>query len=545
MKKARRYFAVSLFLALGFFLTSFLLLHFRIWVVPEGPYAKVDAGVFYGALLTLTLWGIFLLYRMQNERFSKLFFWILVLTQIWLYSGFLKRFCDWDGPADVALWLFSYGPMLFLPGIWLCLVLSDFTHWRIPRILFGLDLIALFLFVLILLNPLHHWAFLPVVDEQGTIVSWQHGPLYFVVSSYILFLVFLSFLILIGGTIHKRNTGLEAALLLIPLGLMLVYSILYYLNVRFIRKTPVLNNYYVMFAFLSFLLMEAGLRGGLIQNSGFYRSYFTKGPYRLALADSSYALFARNDGFTFAKEIRDKEEAVVGDFRYRKKPIEGGYLILQEDITDVLRLQRELLSKQQELKQTTSYLEKRQRVEKEIEGALAKEKLSESVFAEIRLESVEIERLVSALPDTLSPENRPASKGVLEELQTRLAFLKQRCLFLVNATLTSGLSYEDFVLSQGSLNRDLANVGFTVGLSYPAFQTLALEDALKVNAFLRSIIQAFGASRGAVLLSLDPVSGALKARLSPEGPLQQDRFRFSPKIREEDGEYFLSLEGRA
>jgi hypothetical protein len=70
-------------------------------------------------------------------------------------------------------------------------------------------------------------------------------------------------------------------------------------------------------------------------------------------------------------------------------------------------------------------------------------------------------------------------------------------------------------------------------------------NALKVNAFLRSIIQAFGASRGAVLLSLDPVSGALKARLSPEGPLQQDRFRFSPKIREEDGEYFLSLEGRA
>lgn len=80
LKKARRYFAVSLFLALGFFLTSFLLLHFRIWVVPEGPYAKVDAGVFYGALLTLTLWGIFLLYRMQNERFSKLFFWILILT---------------------------------------------------------------------------------------------------------------------------------------------------------------------------------------------------------------------------------------------------------------------------------------------------------------------------------------------------------------------------------------------------------------------------------------------------------------------------------
>jgi hypothetical protein len=96
----------------------------------------------------------------------------------------------------------------------------------------------------------------------------------------------------------------------------------------------------------------------------------------------------------------------------------------------------------------------------------------------------------------------------LESLQNRLAFLKQRCLFFISADEVSGLSYEDFALSQGSLNRDLGQRGLPrrrplsrLRLSPPSFR---VED----QRVLAESVEAFGDSRGGILLSFDPIKGA-------------------------------------
>jgi hypothetical protein len=526
-------------------IATFVLFQTGVWALPSVPRLLIDAGVFFATLMIITVWGISILYRMQNKVAWTLFLWILLVTQFWLFSGFLKRFLGWDDFADRFFWHLSYGPMLFLPGLWLGLVFSDFTKINIKKVVLVLDIIAGILFILVMFNDLHEWAWSPRYDENGAITGWDHQPLYFIVSAYSYGLLVLSVIFLIYGTINKRNTAKEVLFMLIPLGLLLAYAVLYFLPGNFLHAIPFLNNYYVMYSLLGFSLVEVALESGLVQNAGFYRSFFAKGPFNLALAYPDYRLFERSEGFTMIEEIKTEKEIIKNGKRYRKEAIEGGYLLLEEDISDLPRLQKELQTKQTELQHAMKLLEGREKVEAEMSRLNIRSKLNESLFGEIRLESYDIEQLVSSLPDELTPESRKECAPVLESLQNRLAFLKQRCLFFINADEEKGLSYDDFSLSQGSLNRDLANVGFTLAVNYPHFAYLPLESALMINAFLHSLIEAFGDSRGSILVSFDPERKLLKARVVPTPQFDPKRLRFSPLIDREDEDYCLSLELKA
>jgi hypothetical protein len=536
-----------LFLGLGaslvFFLADFICLYYGVFPIPDWALSRRDALIFAGALFLITAWGIAILYRLQDKREWRLFLAILILSQIWLYSGFLKRFVGFDDAADIALWRFSYGPMLFMPGVWFGLVYAAFYPKSFAKPLWILSGIALVLFLLVLTNELHHWAFIPVYDDAGAIVRWKHGWLFYVVFAYAILLLLASILLFVFKALAQRHLLHQISGIFVPLALLVAYSVLYALDFSFIRHTPVLSNYYVMYALLGFALIELALREGLVQNGGNYRSYFVKGPYALALLSRDYRVYARNEAFSLAPEIQSQDEVIVKGSRYRKKPFEGGYLVIQEDISDILSLQKELLLKKAELSQTTAYLSKRKIVERELESLAAKEKLTASLLKEIQEESATIETLVDSLPDRLDEETRRSSKATLEELQNRLSFLKQRCLFVINGSENEGLSREDFSLSEGSLCRDLQNVGFLVGVRHPDFERISLSTALRVNAFLKAAVLSFGEVRGSLLLSFDPLTGALKARLSPDRALPLTSFAFAGKATEEEGEIFLSEEG--
>jgi hypothetical protein len=114
-------------------------------------------------------------------------FLVFPLKRDWLFSGFIKRFTEPNSLAEELLWYFAYGPLLFMPGIWLCLVLNDLTQWNILHLLRILDLVAGVLFILVMLNPLHHWAFIFLYDGSGVCQGYTYGPLYYGMAGAICF----------------------------------------------------------------------------------------------------------------------------------------------------------------------------------------------------------------------------------------------------------------------------------------------------------------------------------------------------------------------
>jgi hypothetical protein len=498
------------------------------------PHNEMDCYIFFGGMLIVAVWGAAILYRLQERVVRKLFAWIFVLSEMLLFLGFLKRI-SYDPTLSEYLWYAYYGPLLFMPVLWLGLVLSQFTRIRIKRFVLLVDIVSAILFLLVMTNHFHHWGW----DED----QLHHNWLFFTVYGYLLLALLASFVSFFVGTLRLKNfkAAWPATGVLV---LIVVYSLVYLLvlNGRRGRSIYVLNNAMLMFVLLGFALMEATLDAGLMQNSGFYRRYFDEGPYRLALSDASYHVLFQNKGFTMSEAIKTSVSTMAGTQRYSKTPMAGGYLLFQEDLSDLLALRRELMTQQKELERTNALLKKSQVAEAEIEKIKTRERLTDEVYSQIQKESALIEALADTLPDELTPENRETCLPTLKELKIRLCFLKQRCLFVINGTLDNQLSADDISLSIGSLSQDLKALGFTVAITYLSETSCSLPFALECNAFLFSLVEAFDGDVGALLGRVDGAHETFRFWVTPEGKFDPKKVMPLAHYEEEDGDHFFTLE---
>lgn len=490
----------------------------------------------YVAIVFSVIWGISILYRIQDRVTWKLFFWIFLLLLIWLFSAILKRIFPEVRAANDFLWHFSYGPLLFMPSLWFILVLSRFHPISVKKHVAVLDSISGILFLLVMTNDLHHWAFYPSEDD-----SPRHGPLYFIIYDYIFLLLLASIVVLVIGTLHRRNRIVSFIPLFLAVILSLVYSILYIYPGNPLKHILVINSYYIMYTFFSFLIMELNLDSGLLQNNGLYRQYFEKGPFQLALTDKDYRLLYKNEGFTFTDLLKKYASAVKEPYRYTKIVKKGGYLLIQEDMSVLLHLKHTLMSRQEDLKKTTAILKERQQSEGEIERLKTRERLSHSVYQEIEQKSDALRAMAKRLPDNLTPENRETFLPLLQEMQLTLSFLKQRCLFLISGTAEGAVEEEAFFLSSDSLTHDLASLGTNLGVSLAQHGSLPLSYLLKANVIIEELISALGPEGGSLLLFLNPGAGLLKARISPSGPFRREKIDASLNLEQEDEDYLLEV----
>lgn len=509
------------------FLILFIVLYFRLEPL-QAPIYLIDTITFVVCLVVFVVWGVSLLYRMQEKKIRVIFVWMFLICLVWLFSALLKRLTQEEWLERYA-WYFSYGPMLFLPSLWVVLVLVCVTNVDFRKYLIFEDIISTILFLLMMTNDLHHWAF--AVDEA-------RGPLYFVAYGWIFINIFFSFLVF---SIHvPKRSGIKAC---IPVFIMVLlsfgYSICYLLILR--KLPPVIKNYYFMYVLLAFGTIEAAVDGGMLQNAGSYARFFKEGSYRMALVDPMYQPLFVNRNFTMAKEIEAVSPATVNGFRYKKTAIPGGYFIVQEDIGEVLRLQDELLKKKAELTAATELLKKRQIAEPEIEKAALRDELIQKVYLEIERENDYVSALAFSLPDTLTEETRPQYLSSLSELKLRLCFLKQRCLLLISASPAGLVPYDVFALSAGSLTQDLKASGFDVAFLFAERQNGSLSYFLLVNEALREIVQRFGPKRGSIFLTVKPKTGTLKIRIAALKGLSFTKLDLKPTITKEDDDYLLSF----
>lgn len=499
---------------------------------------RTDALILLITFLGVTIWGVFILYRLQDRTVWFFYLAILILTQVWLLSGVIKRMAENDSALDTAMWLFSYIPMLFIPTLWFGICAKQFTPWKIKNFsLVHLSLAAV-LALLVLTNPLHHLAF--TVDSNGTV---DHHVLYYIVYAFIGLMILGALSLFVKGTFHKRNTLLTLTLPLTMIGLLLLYSILYLVPVthRFLNSIAPANNYYMVYSLLSTGLAEVAIQTGLMQNTGRYADYFKYGPYRLALADRDYNLVYQNVNFQMIPELKKSTHATANGFRYQKHETSNGYLLIQEDIRDILRLRQELLANEKALKSANEVLKTNQRVQGELIKNETRQQLNEFVYAEISLESERLQKLVDSLPDELTAETRAKYTPTLIELKIRLTFLKQRCLLLINGSDEGTVSYADFALSTGSLKLDLQNLNYIVAVSYREEAPLGLPLALEVNSFLHQVIDGAGLNAGMVLLNIDPKGNLFKCRVSGFNHFDTKKVKGYSKKSEEDEDLIYTV----
>jgi hypothetical protein len=511
-----------------------------LWFKPES-FTQVlswrDVIVFVALLLIYTLWGGSILYRVQDRTLKLFFFLIILLAETWIFTYIIKRM-DFNPTVGELLRCFSYGPMLFIPSLWLCLTLDVFKPKLMRKAVMVTGRISLVFFVLVMTNQWHHWAF--YLNSEG---KDRHGPLYFILTGYIVLTVLVSFILFVKYT-RKRNSVFNYLPIIAVMVLFVAYSTIYLLPSNFIKHIVYLNNFSIVDTFLLLCLMEGTVRTGLISNSGTYKKMFRDSFYRLALVDRDYKPVFVNKHFEMTEAIKANWNAQVNQMRYVKKEITGGYLLKEDDLSALRSLQLELETKQQELARGTELLKKQQELQIAYEKMKTRQKISQEVNREIQKEYRGIEKTVDALPDVLTEKTRTAYLDKLSKLKIDICFLKQRCLLIIEGDNSLDISFSQFSLSMGSLLTDLNNLGFFLGCYYAQEEKVSLECSLKANQMLKGIIEAFQDERGSVLINFDLLKEEVKARVSPSPHFDLSQLPGFLKVEKDDEDYLVSFGGR-
>jgi hypothetical protein len=498
---------------------------------------KMDDVLFSVAFLfALTIWAAFIIYRIQDHAQIEIFFALTVFSLLLLLFGLLMRI-GYSAVFYQYMWYCTYLPMLVIPTLWVSLVLLIFTKRNVKKILLISGSCSLLLFLMVITNDLHHFVF--SFNENGRYTR-EFG--YYLIYGFIILSLLFS-LAVVNYMTFRMNTFKDALPVWIAAAVIIALSVCYLVpeTHAFIDRIPLIHIYYLTYPLFEFLIFEVALRSGLVQNTGFYKKYFEKSSLRLALTDAAYRPIYLNENFKAVAEIEHADSCLVNGLRCRKEKKADGYLLIEEDLTSLLALQRELLETQKNLKATTEMLKKRQEIELTLAKKRFQEELTQTVDAEIGKENDEINSILASLPDELTAETRTKYLPLLSSLKIRICFLKQRCLFLINGSSHGRLSFDEFSLSMGSLLQDLRGLDFSTACTFKANQGGSLAFGLAVNSFLHGIIAGFKDERGALLINLNLKEGFCKVRVSRSKHFTLTKIEVPFTKVVEDGEYLLTL----
>ena len=313
------------------------------------------------ALAIYTIWLILLYIRIFDKTLKKYVLSIGVLLVFWMVIRMVKRYTT--GYVTEILWYLYYIPLLMIPTFYYnCssyLINSKNKKRRIIAII-----ISIILFLLVITNSLHNIVF----KIKSNINDYNHNIGYFIIVAWILCLIVVAIINLIKSSKNKGYKNIILISITILIGI--IYTILFIKNIPVIRKT----NMSVIIGTLFCVGLEMMLDFKLIPNNFRYKKIFKNSnlPLEIVSQDGKTRIVT-NHSINLKENIindikNNKVKSIYKDNNIIKNVnvINGGYSIEEKDYSKINEYEEKLKSKQQELIEQETILQKQRKIATEI-----------------------------------------------------------------------------------------------------------------------------------------------------------------------------------
>lgn len=312
------------------------------------------------SLLYLSLfagWGISLYNRTVHPQVRRLLLNVDLLMLFWILVRTLRFQLNTPPEIDRMLGYLYYAPMLGIPVLCVQLVLTvdRSERYRLSAWARMLWLPSAVLLELVLTNDLHQQVFRL---QQPWNENYQYGWLFGLVVGWIVICILLAF----GIIAHKsRNPRILRRLPLpaIPLVLLGIYAVLYGFHFPLIRQF--LGDMTIVHCLMTAASLEGGLRCGLIQSNTGYEELLRVTSLAVQLVDRQGNVYCCSENGRMV-DRRELQAAMHGTVRLdehtllRSAPVQGGYVMWQTDITELVENMERLKENRTELAER-NYLE--------------------------------------------------------------------------------------------------------------------------------------------------------------------------------------------
>ncbi len=296
--------------------------------------------IFLGLLLT---WGISIHRRIIQTTIRRCLKAICGLSGLWFVIRALKYYIFKNNILVLRyLWYSYYIPLLFIPVFFVLSAVSigRQDEYQLPKKSKWLFVLAAIFLAIVLTNDFHRLVF--VFPNDGTAFSDNHytyGILYAPIAGWFYVHTMVTLLILIKKCRfpHKKKIFL---LPIIPPFLGVVYNIGYILG-----KTDFFNDFTIVSCFSIILTYETLIRVGLIRANTHYEEIFNCSSISAQIVNSSLQVVYGNPQVFPAEWGAVARLGVIdNNKRILFSSIKGGYVIWQEDISELIRIQSHLES---------------------------------------------------------------------------------------------------------------------------------------------------------------------------------------------------------
>lgn len=491
-------------------------------------------------------WGISVKKRIIMVQARRCLVAMSFLMALWLIIRTVKYHFVQNAVLSRQLWYWYYLALLFIPliALFVSLSLGKPDNYRLPKKCMLLCIPAAMILLLILTNDLHHLVF--VFPEGEYVIDGEYKyafGIYLAVGWQI-----------ICGTIAVANIIIKCRILMskarlwlpmIPLACAMIYTLLYALDVKFIKFFA--GDMTVTLCLFITAIFEYCIQCGLIQSNVGYDSLYVATTIPSQITDKDFnVLHSSSTATTLPKEtmLQAVGDSVLLDENTVLKglQIRNGYVFWQEDITELVEVSHELELIQEELLDTGDVI-KAESEQKEYWLRIVEENrlydlIEEQTASQIAALKATIARLKST--DELSE-----AKKLLGEIVVIGTYIKRKSNLILIGGQSDKIDARELKLCLDETARSLQLYGVDCCVNFELCGSIPTETINEIYEFVETVIEHCLKSMKGILFFIGQESEGYCANISvrcdEDLSLLNERIPMLISEYDEDGTQCLSL----
>ena len=451
--------------------------------------------LFWGILRTLIYiglyigWGISIHKRVVQKAAKNTLIFISGLMIFWFIVRSIKYFFAMDVNVERYLWYSYYLPMLFIPqaAVQTAVLLGQPEEYILPKWLKFLYVPTTLCFLLVLSNDFHQCVFSFAAGEVWTDKGYSYAWGYYTVLLWEVVCAVAAFALMVYKC---RLSQRKKYLPVIGIGISILYAIIYASGAEWMQVIG--GDITAALCLMFVCIFESWIYCGLIQTNTGYEELFEVCTMGAQITDRNYCV-----RYTSANAMELSEavmrEAEKGDVVVDKKtliqnrPIQGGYILWQEDIEYIIMLLERMEENRKTIEESNCLEQENYQTKAKINMLREKNRLYDKLQTQTAGQIGLLNELLSRYE---VEEDLVKSRRLLAKISVIGTYIKRygNLIFIGERAEISDVAELGACLEESFSSLKL--MGIECALTAPAGERIYVQDAVRIYSFFESIVEA-------------------------------------------------------
>ena len=434
-------------------------------------------------------WGISINKRVVQKAAKNTLLFISGLMIFWFIVRSIKYFFAMDVNVERYSWYSYYLPMLFIPqaAVQMAVLLGQPEEYTLPKWSKLLYIPTTLCSLLVLTNDFHQLVFSFSAGEVWTDKGYSYALGYYIVLLWDVICAVSAFVLMVYKC---RSSRRKKYLPIIGICISIIYAIIYASGVQWMQVIG--GDITAVLCLMFVCIFESCIYCGLIQTNTGYEQLFEVCTMGAQITDQDYhVIYTSANAMKLSEMVMreaEKEEVRIDKkTMIKNRPIQGGHILWQEDIEDIMMLLDRLEENRKTIEESNCLEQENYQTKAKIYMLREKNRLYDKLQTQT---AGQIGLLNELLIRYEEEEDLAESRRLLAKISLIGTYIKRygNLIFIGERAEISDVAELGACLEESFSSLKL--MGIECALTAPAGERIYVRDAVRIYSFFESIVEA-------------------------------------------------------